>query len=85
MSPNDALLVESSRQRRSRGIVEGFEEVMQNLDDMNIGERFQFDRSIRLLFGMHPVASRGYQSSKVTLTLKMPSVRYIDNLLAQPG
>ena len=31
---------------------------MQNLDDMNIGERFQFDRSIRLLFGMHPVASR---------------------------
>ena len=53
-------------------------------DELRPGERAQFDGGIRLRYENLPVGRLWFQTFKNT-TLDPDAVRYVDNLLAQPG
>ena len=55
------------------------------VDELPVGERLEFDEALRRNYGSFPVERMWYEMAKRRRVLNPTAVRYIDNLLAQPG
>jgi hypothetical protein len=58
-------------------------QVIENVAELPSGKRIEFDSAIQIAYGKLPGPRLWYETSKATLN--PDAVRYIDNLLAQPG
>ena len=56
-----------------------------HIDELPAGERVQFDRGVGAAYGLPGRGRVWYEHFKALQTLNPDAVRYIDNLLAQPG
>jgi len=59
-------------------------QVIQYIDDLSEGERFGFDNSVRQSYDGSRIASALWYANQKA-TLNPDAVRYVDDLLAQPG
>jgi len=59
------------------------QQTVSQIDQLPPGERAEFDIGARGAYGRSPVGRLWYETTKATLN--PDAVRYIDNLLAQPG
>ena len=56
------------------------------VDELPPGERTEFDEALRRNYGLYPVDRIWYETAKrLNGVLNPDAIRYIDNLLAQPG
>jgi len=58
--------------------------IMSHIDDLPVMERFMFDNAVRSAYG-NPGPGRTFYESMFKQRSHPDSVRYVDNLLAQPG